>query len=436
MRLSFDLHEGLVMNEKKNLPVIMVFDQGGDLRSVPIDKLVNGRDSIIRLTAPPPPGFQAKFNVVKADVRSMRDGGDLYKVSAYKDAAGKWHTLYGMSGRFLAECRAAGGVQCIASNPIEVKDIAGRGPGVKVTVVGILPSLVGPDRATSSSVQMSYQDAFERYGKRDKKTGALVMGDDDYARERTMLPRKLETMAKNRVTAELLKLRRAYPEDDLKTGLFAFVTYELDTNDETTRRIAIERMQTATTRLFGSAATLQPSEETLERLPADTIGQDEPAGELDAEAEEAEWEDPLFGGEGRSETSPPQTPRKRGGQDSTGDDGGQGKGSPAGAQEPQEEEPEEEEVDENLPPGCPFVDNPILVQAWNSARTIVQYKAIIGEIDTAKHPLEVWLATWMNQSQYPISEDPGEVMKTWQSKANDATQRALVKMAKWWDKEV
>jgi len=222
---------------------------------VPLARIINRNDLKLALKRPSPFGFIPIVDGCIPDLRPMSEGGHIYPIAG---------NTVGFSASFHSMVMLAAGIQIVDSDS-GAWDVNGQ-PGARAKVTATLPRAGEAPVQAVACVEMTYEDAYIAYGcSTDKKK----------AKERSFLPRKLETMATSRVIRKLTGFKVSANKSDLYVStesggsvpvIFAFRRDTMDMSQPDVRRAYIEQSARAHSRLYGNAQLEGSAEEERARL--------------------------------------------------------------------------------------------------------------------------------------------------------------------------
>lgn len=355
-----------------------------------VERIINRVALKLELNRPAPEGFVPIIDGVVIDPEQ-----DTYQLPG---------GARGFSANFLTRVQNAAGIQQTETYHRDC-EIDGQS-GIEVEVVAIRPRAGELPLQARAVCRMSYHDAYTRY---------LRKGADDSekekARERSFLPRKLETMAMNRCIAKLAGIKRAARQNDLITEhgpvVWAFRRDQLDMKRPDVMSAYVNAAAKSAGRLFGR-------DENEDVAPEELEGVDETVSAAD----------PEFGAIADADYD-----------DDTGwsvddDEGPEPVDSETVDEEPFAEDPEVEdaEVEEPdlLPAEWPFDDDHEITAKALVATTKRELWAAMQDIDVATASL--FLARWSQATGYDAEDDPDGIMATWNAKRGKDAQKAMAKV--------
>jgi len=360
---------------------------------IAVDRIINRTALKLELNRPAPEGFVPIIDGVVIDPE-----GDTYQLPG---------GARGFSASFLARVQNAAGIQQTETYHREV--VVNGEDGIEVEVVAIRPRAGELPLQARAICRMSYVDAYTRY---------LRRGTDDSekekARERSFLPRKLETMAMNRCIAKLAGIKRAERGDLLRTEhgpvVWAFRRDQLDMARDDVRAAYIDAAASSAGRLFGKAAAL---DDATEGAPLDiaseehTVRPDDPelgaVSDVEYEDEgEAVWEDVA------DEPAPEDEPEAEVAEPEDGADGGEDSHSTL------------------FPPAWPYEPDSDISQGILNVNTKRGMWLKVKDLPVSV--CNVFLASWSIETEYDAEADEHGVFALWQDSKADAPKRATCKV--------
>lgn len=364
---------------------------------VAVDRIANRAALRLEFNRPAPDGFIPIIDGVVVDPVE-----DTYQLPG---------GARGFTATFLNRVQNAAGIQVTEVRHTNV-EVDGE-EGVEVMVAAIRPRAGELPLLARAICRMSYRDAYTRYLRR-----GVDDSDKEKARERSFLPRKLETMAANRCIAKLAGIPRAKKQVDLVTEhgpvIFAFRRDQLDMSQADVRTAYINSAAASAARLFGGATEIPDADPVdLGTTEEQIKGADPELDGIDDVEEVANWE--VLDDEPDEAQPTPADPESAATEE-----------EPATVGEEEEGDSSDSVDAAAFPAGWPFeTDDPVSV-AVAGAETKREVWAAIKEVD---HPhIAVFLAQWCVETEYDTEEDEDGIYAIWSAKKGKDGHRAACKV--------